>query len=171
MRRYFAPDFYVDTYLDITAEFLAREGIRFLLLDLDNTLAPYEQPEPDDSHIAWFSMLANAGVKAAFVSNNKRERVDLFNRKIGIPVFAKAKKPLRGTMRRAMQALGAVPRETAIMGDQIFTDVWAGKRVGIRTVSLPPIRDKRDFGTRVKRILEKPVLRYYRKREEKEKLK
>ena len=165
MRRYFAPDFYVDTYQDITAEFLARERIRFLLLDLDNTLAPYEQPEPDSSHIAWFSMLADAGVKAAFVSNNRRERVELFNQKIGIPVFAKAKKPLRGTMRRAMEALGAVPEETAIIGDQIFTDVWAGKRMGIRTVSLPPIRDKRDLGTRFKRVLEKPVLRYYRKRE------
>jgi predicted HAD superfamily phosphohydrolase YqeG len=55
------------------------------------------------------------------------------------------------------------------MGDQIFTDVWAGKRLGVRTILLPPIKDKRDIFTRFKRLLEKPILKYYRKRKEKSK--
>lgn len=67
-------------------------------------------------------------------------------------------------MRAAMAELGAVPGETAIMGDQLFTDTWAGRRVGIRTIALPPIKDKRDLGTRLKRLLERPILRRYHKR-------
>lgn len=164
MCRYFAPDEYVDTYRDVTPDFLAERQIRYLLLDIDNTLAPYEQPEPDDHNLAWFAAMREAGIKMAFVSNNAHARVSLFNEKIGIPMFPKAKKPLRRFMRAAMESIGAVPEETAIMGDQLFTDTWAGRRVGIRTIALPPIKDKRDLGTRLKRLLERPILRAYRKR-------
>lgn len=164
MFRYFSPDEYVDTYRDVTPAFLEQRHIRFLLLDIDNTLAPYEQAEPDEENLAWFAAMHAAGIKLAFVSNNARERVSLFNEKIGIPMFPKAKKPLRRSMRAAMQAIGAVANETAIMGDQLFTDTWAGRRVGIRTIALPPIKDKLDFGTRFKRWLERPILRSYYKR-------
>ena len=163
MRKYLSPDYYVNTYRDVTVDFLAREGIRYLILDIDNTLAPYEQPEPDEEHLAWFAALNAAGIRAVFVSNNKPARVTLFNERIGIPFFAKAGKPGRRSMRRAMKEIGATVDETAMMGDQVFTDVWAGRRVGVRTILLPPIRDKRDLGTRLKRFFEKPILRYYRK--------
>ena len=164
MCRYFAPDEYVATYRDVTPMFLEKRNIRYLLLDIDNTLAPYEQPEPDSENLAWFNAMREAGIKMAFVSNNEHARVSLFNEKIGIPMYPKAKKPLRCFMRAAMAELGAVPGETAIMGDQLFTDTWAGRRVGIRTIALPPIKDKRDLGTRLKRLLERPILRRYQKR-------
>ncbi len=164
MFRYFCPDEYVNTYRDVTPAFLEQRRIRYLLLDIDNTLAPYEQPVPDEENLAWFAAMRAAGIKMAFVSNNANARVSLFNEKIGIPMFPKAKKPLRRFMRAAMAAIDAVPEETAIMGDQLFTDTWAGRRVGIRTIALPPIKDKRDFGTRFKRWLERPILRRYRRR-------
>ncbi len=165
MGRYFCPDFYIDTYRQATPAMLQQAGIRFLLLDIDNTLAPYEQPEPDEEILAWFQGLWDAGIATAFVSNNGHERVELFNQKIGIPMFPKGKKPLRCGTRLAMEALGAKKEETAMMGDQVFTDVWAGRRIGVRTILLPPIKDKRDLGTRLKRLLEKPILRSYHRRE------
>jgi hypothetical protein len=168
MRRYFCPDYCLDTYRDATVSFLTRHGIQYLILDIDNTLAPYEQAEPDADILQWFAALDAAGIRAAFVSNNRHERVARFNRAIGIPMYAKGKKPRRRYMRLAMNRLGAVAEQTAIMGDQVFTDVWAGRRVGIRTILLPPIKDKRDLFTRFKRVLEKPILRYYRKRKGKE---
>ena len=164
MRRYFCPDFYIDTYRDATVSFLREAGIHSLLLDIDNTFAPYEQAEPDEEILAWFKAVEEAGIRAAFVSNNRRERVERFNAKIGIPIYPKGKKPLRRYTRVAMEELGAKPDETAMMGDQIFTDVWAGKLLGIRTILLPPIKDKRDIFTRFKRVLEKPILKYYRKK-------
>lgn len=167
MCRYFAPDAYVESYRDVTPAYLAEMGVRYLLLDIDNTLAPYEQADPDGAHLAWFAALHAAGVRTAFVSNNDAARVERFNAAIGIPAYPKAKKPLRGAMRAAMAAIGAAPSETAIMGDQLFTDTWAGRRVGIRTIALPPIKDKRDIGTRLKRCLERPVLRAWRRRQEK----
>lgn len=166
MRRYFCPDFYVQTYRDVTVDFLLSHNIHYLLLDIDNTFAPYEQAEPDEEILAWFGDIRAAGIFAAFVSNNGAERVELFNAKIGLPIYPKGKKPLRIHTKRAMEKLGAIPEETAVIGDQIFTDVWAGKLLGVRTILLPPIKDKRDVFTRFKRLLERPVLRYYKKREE-----
>ena len=147
----------------MTTDFLLANGIRALILDIDNTLAPYEEPDPNERVLAWFSALKEAGIKAAFVSNNDFERVSRFNQKIGIPMYPKGKKPLKKYMRRAIESLGVSPSETAIMGDQIFTDVWAGRNVGIRCIVVPPIKDKTDFFTKFKRVLEKPILRYYRK--------
>ena len=154
---------------DVTTDFLIANGIRALILDIDNTLAPYEEPDPNERVLAWFSALKEAGIVAAFVSNNDFERVSRFNRKIGIPMYPKGKKPLKKYMRRAIESLGVSPRETAIMGDQIFTDVWAGRNVGIRCIVVPPIKDKTDFFTKFKRVLERPILRYYRKQEAKRK--
>ena len=114
---------------------------------------------------AWFSALAAAGIRVSLVSNNHRERVELFNRTIGLPVYPDAHKPLRRTVRRALDALGVSPSEAAFMGDQLFTDVLAGKNLGMRAYTVPPIRDKRDPFTRFKRLLERPFMRAYRKRE------
>ncbi len=167
MRKYFCPDHYLNTYRDADVDFLLSHGIRYLILDIDNTLAPYEQPEPDDAIFAWFRALGDAGIKTAFVSNNNKERVALFNQKLGFPMFPKGGKPGRRNMRAAMEAMSADASRTAIMGDQIFTDVWAGKRMKIKSILVPPIKDKTDIFTRFKRVLEKPVMRYYRKREAK----
>lgn len=168
LRRFFSPDQYFEKFDDATPAFLLRNGIRALILDIDNTLAPYEEPEPNERVLAWFSALKENGISAAFVSNNDHERVSLFNQKIGIPMYPKGKKPLKKFMRRAIQALGVPPENTAIMGDQIFTDVWAGRNVGIRCIVVPPIKDKTDPFTKFKRLLERPVMRYYRKHHKEE---
>ena len=159
------PDWYFEKYDDITPTFLLEQGIRYLILDIDNTIAPYEQALPDERNLAWLASLKTAGIRCAFVSNNSYSRVELFNRQIGIPMFARAAKPLAKHMRQAMMILGAKPEATAIMGDQLLTDCWAGRVVGIRTITVPPIKDKTDLFTRAKRVLEIPFLRAYRKRE------
>lgn len=166
LRRYLCPDEYLEGFRFATPDFLLSRNIRALLLDIDNTLAPYELPEPTEEILAWFQSLWDAGIKTAFVSNNHKERVSRFNEKIGIAAFPRAKKPLRCGTKRAIAALGVPKEECAIMGDQIFTDVWAGRRIGIRTILVPPIRDRRDIFTAGKRLLERPILKYYIKKKE-----
>ena len=73
-------------------------------------------------------------------------------------------------MKKALAALNATPSETALMGDQIFTDVGAARLSRLaRAYTVPPIRDKRDLFTRLKRLCERPIYRAYRKREVKQK--
>ena len=160
----FLPDFIFDKFDDITPEFLAEQGIRFLLIDIDNTLAPYEEPLPNERIKAWFLALAEADIRAVLVSNNKEPRVTLFNSELGLPAFADCHKPSTKMLRRIVKQFGAAIEETSALGDQIFTDVWGAKTIGARAILVPPIRDKKTLFFRAKRLLEKPFLRMYRKR-------
>ncbi len=161
MFKRFKPDFTFDTYREITVEFLAEQGIRALLIDIDNTLAPYEQPEPDDALTEWFAELDRAGVKAALISNNNAERVELFNKGLGLPAYANSRKPSRKTLRLAISRLGVKESECAVLGDQLFTDAYAGRRLGLRVLIVPPIRDKKTLFFRAKRALERPIMKSF----------
>ena len=78
-----------------------------------------------------------------------------------------AKKPFKKNLLNAMADMGTVPNETALMGDQVFTDVWAAHNAKITAILVPPINDKRDVFTKFKRLLEKPIIKKYEKRKNK----
>lgn len=154
----FYPDILFPDIYEITPDFLQSQKVRGLILDLDNTIAPYEIAEPDDRIRAWFDAMKNAGIRMAFVSNNKGERVHLFNRTLGLPVFAGAKKPFAAGVRKALAELGIAPHESVGLGDQIFTDCLACHRAGMRFYLVPPIKDKTTLFFKSKRFLERPFV-------------
>lgn len=154
---------YKDIY-EIKPEALVSDGIKALILDIDNTLVTYDDPKPTESVADWLDAMHAAGVQTAFVSNNHAPRVESFCEGLGCYFHADAKKPSRKFMRAAMEHMGTTVEDTACVGDQLFTDVWAGKRCGIRAFLVPPIKDKKTLFFRAKRLLEKPFLRMYYKR-------
>ena len=164
MKNKFTPTYMFASYREVTPEFLSAHGIRALLTDIDNTLAPYEQPEPDENIRAGLGELKEAGVQVALVSNNHADRVELFNRTLGLPAFPDSHKPRRKMLLRAMEQMGVTPREAAVLGDQLFTDAYAGQHIGLPAIIVPPIRDKTNLFFRSKRLLERPFIRKYAKR-------
>ena len=158
------PDYIFKTFDEATADFLQSIGVKAVILDIDNTLEPYEHPHPGEHVIAWLNSLYDRGIKTAIVSNNGWERVNLFNKDIGMPAIAKAKKPFKKNVLRAMSLLSAEQGETIFIGDQILTDVLAAHNAGIRAILVPPINDRRDLFTKFKRLIEKPFIRKYEKR-------
>ena len=157
------PDYKFEKFSDVTAEFLVSLGIKGVLLDIDNTLEPYEHDLPGDHVLAWLKSLSDVGIRTAIVSNNNQKRVDLFNKDIGMPAYAKAAKPFKKNLLNAMRDIGTTPLNTAFIGDQILTDVWAAHNAGLVAILVPPINDKKDIFTRFKRWLEKPMHRKYDK--------
>ena len=170
MKFTFVPDYYFETFDKASAEFLLSIGVKGILLDVDNTLEPYENPLPTEKVLSWFESLKNAGIRAAIVSNNHKERIELFNEGLGLVAYYKAKKPFKKRLKMAMNDIGTNPEETIFMGDQVFTDVWAARNAGVRAILVPPIKDKTDIFTKFKRLLEKPILKKYRKRHKEEKI-
>lgn len=157
------PEYRFDKFDDVTADFLLSIGVKGVLLDIDNTLEPYEHELPGDHVIAWLDSLYKVGIKTAIVSNNNEERLKKFNQSIGMTGFAKAGKPFKKNLVRAMQIIGTDKESTIFIGDQILTDVWAAHNAGIRAILVPPINDRRDPMTKFKRLLEKPILKTYEK--------
>ena len=164
MKDHFTPDYMFGTYREVTPTFLASIGVRALLIDIDNTLAPYEQPDPDEHIRAWFASLAAAGIKAALVSNNHSPRVERFNATLGLLAYADSGKPSKKTLEQAMRELGVSHTETAMLGDQLLTDAYAGKHIGLRALIVPPIHDKTNLFFRFKRLCERPFIRKFAKK-------
>lgn len=162
--RFLLPDLFTEHYYNVTPDLLAQLGISGLICDIDNTLAPYEQPDPTPELMQWFAAMTDAGIRIAFVSNNDASRVERFNRNLGYPAYPKSRKPLTGSVRRAMADMGTDVTTTAVLGDQLFTDAAAGKLCGLTAIIVPPIRDKKTLLFRIKRRLERPYMNLYRRR-------
>ncbi|MBQ8309552.1 MAG: YqeG family HAD IIIA-type phosphatase [Clostridia bacterium] len=161
MKDHLTPDYMFGSYREVTPAFLASIGVRALLIDIDNTLAPYEQAEPDEQIVKWFKDLRAHGISASLVSNNHSPRVEQFNRKLGLPAYPDSHKPRRATLELAMKHMGVTHGETAMLGDQLLTDAYAGKHIGLVAIIVPPIKDKTNLFFRFKRLCERPFIRKY----------
>lgn len=168
LSKYLIPDYVFDHYDNVTPAFLESIGVRALLIDIDNTLAPYEQPTSDERHLAWFDALDAAGVRTALISNNHRERVEEFNATLGREAYWHSAKPLGRTFRRVMRGWGLPREQVAVLGDQLLTDALGGKCLGLRVIIVPPIRDKKTAFVRLKRWLERPYMRAFYQKQNKE---
>jgi len=126
---------------EIPPKALAERGIRLLLADLDNTLVPYGVPEPDQALRDWKAALSAAGVTLFVLSNNRKpDRPRRFSEALGVPFIGHAGKPKAASFHEAMARMGCTPEQTAIVGDQIFTDILGGRNAGVTTLLVEPIR-------------------------------
>lgn len=112
------PDYMFHTYDEITPQFLKRIGVSAVLSDIDNTLAPYEMPEPDEKILAWAKSLADNGIKLALISNNSPERVEKFNGKLGLPAYPDSHKP-------GVKILKKLSKSSAQTRKSITSPLWA----------------------------------------------
>ena len=161
--RFLPAKIFRDIYV-ITPDFLHSAGIRALILDIDNTLVTYDDPEPTEPVLAWLEGMKSAGIAVSFVSNNHAPRVERFCKNLGCYFHADAGKPSTRWLKEAMRTMGSTPDTTATVGDQLFTDVWGASRAGCTAYLVPPIKDKTTLFFRTKRLLEKPFLRTYYKK-------
>ena len=153
------PDLaFYDIYL-ITPEVLKELDVTGIIFDIDNTIAPYEVERPTGEMKAYFEMLRQAGIKMAFVSNNKGNRVMTFNEGLGLFYVCKAGKPSPKGVRRCIEHFGLPKDNVMAVGDQIFTDCVAAHRAGIRCALVKPIKDKESLFFRMKRFFERPIVK------------
>lgn len=158
----FYPDFRFNSVADINADFFRENNIKFAVLDIDNTLVSYKTATADSGARAFLNMLSENGIKYAFVSNNHKKRVELFARDFDAYFLSRALKPFAVGVKYVMKKMGAKKEETVLIGDQIFTDVYAGKRAGIKTVMVNPIESKETPFFGFKRYFERMVLKNYK---------
>ncbi len=78
---------------------------------------------------------------------------------LGIPGLSKANKPSRRAFLQALDLLGSRPEQAAMIGDQVFTDVLGGNRLGLYTILVVPLCRREFLGTRVLRLVERVILR------------
>ncbi len=157
------PDFYFNKVTCIDKKFFTDEGINALLIDVDNTLCKDEVRSLSEGVSEWVSTAKRAEIKICLVTNNNEERVKPVAVELDLPYIAKCKKPFGDGISRAMALLSARRESTAIIGDQLFTDIAAGRRAKIKTILVKPISPKEILVVRLKRIPEKIFMFWFLK--------
>ena len=163
MLEMFYPDIDINSIYELPLDLLKTRGICFLFFDIDNTVVPYDVPEASAKEISFFKNLMDEGFKVCFISNNTPHRTDLFNEKIGAYTISRASKPKSQKLLRLLKDLNISPQNAAIVGDQLFTDVWCGHNAKILAILVKPICSRDQFQTKVKRGLERIVYKRYLK--------
>lgn len=164
MLKMLCPDVYLESIYDLDLEKLKKKGIKGIITDLDNTLISWGENTIYPSLNEWFEKLRAEGFKVCIVSNNSPDRVSLFASNFDIPAVSGATKPRRRPFRRALEKLEIKPEEAAVLGDQVFTDVLGGNRLGLFTILVIPVSPKEFIGTRVVRQIERYVLKALKNR-------
>lgn len=158
------PNYRFNRITDITAQDFAAMGIKAVALDVDNTLARHNVPEPLDGVRAWLRKMQAQGIKMLIVSNNKALRVSPFARGLELEFISRAAKPLPLGFVRCARRLKIRCRELAVVGDQIYTDIMGANLCGAVSVLVNPVDFENGWSFKARRRLERPVLRRYEAR-------
>lgn len=163
MFKTFYPNEWMDSTYVVDFKAYYDKGYRGVIFDIDNTLVPHGAPA-DIKAIKLFEMLRETGFDSVVVSNNKEPRVKSFADRVKTKYIYKANKPSRKGYMKAMQQMGTDVSNTLFVGDQLFTDVWGANRTGLYSILVKPINPKEEIQIVLKRIPEKLVLWFYKKR-------
>ncbi len=164
MFKFFIPFAHAQSIYEIEPEFYKKFGIKVLFIDLDNTLDSYRSKLPSERAKELAAKLLAAGVKPVIISNNRGTRVSTYANALGVEYVHGAGKPFARKIKREIAARGLTPDEVMLVGDQIITDVSAGKNAGIRVVLTEKLVKEDQFTTHFNRLLDRPIRKYHRKR-------
>lgn len=152
------PDFIINQITDISADFLKQNNIDALFLDVDNTLSvAHANKTLREGVTEWLEEMKQSGISLMILSNAKQRRAEKFANSIGLNVVGMAAKPLPFGYIKALKTLKSKRRNTAIVGDQVFTDVLGGKLSGIKTILTTNITPEETLSFKVRRKIEKKL--------------
>ena len=161
----FIPDYVFDSIYDITPEILQSHGIRAALIDLDGTMVSHKTALPTEEVAAFIRRLEDNGIHVVVFSNNNANRVGTFCEPLGVDCLSRAHKPFARAYAQAVERLGLPIDQIAVIGDQIYTDVFGGNRAGALTCYVETL-DRRFFWINVRYQLERGFIARGRRRME-----
>lgn len=153
----FLPKVIFPRLTDLPPEYLHTHGIRLLMLDFDNTMLPYTSNTPDQPLLDWLQTIQAAGIQLCIVSNSKRQRVPTFGKTYGIDVITHAKKPFQRGIRACLSRYGVKPRQAALCGDQIYTDVLGANCGGVHSILVKSIHNH-NIWLKLRHVAEMPFI-------------
>ncbi len=159
----FRPRLWLPAITDVDPEHLQARGIRAIVLDLDNTLVPYGSRAVPGEIRGWVQRVRAAGFPLVLVTNNRRQRARELAASLAVPIAPGWAKPTTSMFRRAMAMMGTVPAQTALVGDQLLTDILGGNLLGLFTILVLPLEGREFPTTRwINRTIERVLLRLLR---------
>lgn len=161
----FLPKMYQKSIYDINYDKLLNKKIKVLLFDMDNTCLEYHSDKVSMKLKNLFNQLKKKGFDIYLFSNSiKREKVKRIAIELGVSYNYFSMKPLKGSFQRIKNKSKCTFKEMAIIGDQLFTDILGGNRIGVFTILVIPINDKELWTTKVLRKFEQIIFENMKKK-------
>lgn len=154
----FCPDLRVKSILDISWDMVVQKDLKGLLLDVDNTLLPWGDCQVPKDISLWLRGAKEQGIRLCLVSNSYEKRVAAIARSIDVAYVHWARKPAKYGFSKAIREMELLPQHVAVIGDQVFTDICGGNRLGCYTVLVAPLSKNELFTTKLLRLLESRLL-------------
>ncbi|EGO61896.1 YqeG family HAD IIIA-type phosphatase [Acetonema longum] len=158
MLKYLCPGTIVNSLYEIDIQALRKNGIKGMILDLDNTIIPWDSSILGPEVLLWLESVLAFGMGIGLVSNNRQKRVGEIARILNVPYVARAFKPAKKGFLSIMGTMSLLPHEVAVVGDQLYTDVLGGNRLGSYTIWVKPLSTQEFIGTKVTRFIEKMTI-------------
>ncbi len=158
----YVPDIYQKSIYTINYDTLLSRGIKCLLFDLDNTLAPLKEKSPNEKLKKLFAKLKEQGFKMIIFTNSPKMRAKPFMDGLQVDCCACAKKPSTRKLLSVIKLYKYNFSEVAIIGDSMIDDIACGNGAEITTILVNRIA-KREYPIAwLKRRYEKRVLKKLR---------
>ncbi len=155
MGELFIPNIHIESVYELDTDILKKNNIEGIIIDIDNTLVAWDCKDLNDKACAFIKGLQKEGFRICILSNSTKKRVKRLNDKLNLPAVCNAAKPLKHSYKKAMKLMQSDVSNTAVIGDQIFTDILGGNKLGLFTVLVNPVSAKEFFWTRFIRVLER----------------
>lgn len=161
---YKVPFAYAKNIYDVELNFFKKLGIKYLFLDLDNTLDSFLLKTPSDKAKKFIEELKNNEINPVIISNNNPVRVSTYCKPLEIKFLAKSGKPFSNKIKKFMKENGIEPSEVMMVGDQLATDIKAGVGANIKTLLVDKIVKEDQITTKFNRFFERPTRSYMKKK-------
>ncbi|MBE9116547.1 YqeG family HAD IIIA-type phosphatase [Lusitaniella coriacea LEGE 07157] len=126
---------------NLTPDLLKQYRLKGLVLDVDETLVPLREREVSQEVQVWIQEIRSCA-SLWLVSNNLSEnRIGGIAKSLDLPYILGARKPSRRKLRQAVEEMNLPFKQVAMVGDRLFTDVWAGNRLGMFSILVEPMID------------------------------
>ena len=158
------PNFQFNSILEVSLDFLKENKIKFIFLDVDNTIITYKGNRLIAGFKAWKDNVVNNGIKIIILSNGKTNRVKKIAEKCSLEVIGMALKPLPFKLTSCIKSLNAKPEEVLLCGDQIWTDIICAKLSGVTSVLLTPIKLEEELSFKIRRYFENKLMNKWNKK-------
>ncbi len=154
-----------ETGFDIPVDLFYKNGKRVVLLDIDNTLIPYDMDKADEKTANLLNKLGEMGFIVYFASNNHKPRVANFASDFDYKYMANALKPFPKVFKWILKDSKVTKKEVLVVGDQLITDCLGSTRLGLDTILVRPLKKKSEkWYTRLNRHNEQIVLKRMKKK-------
>lgn len=159
MLELFKPTWMVKSIYSIKAEQLKEQGIKAVLVDLDNTLIAWNQPEATAESIAWIQKIKKTGIQVLILSNNSGDRIKKVAEILDVGYVPRSLKPTVRAFKIAEKKLDLTADEMVMIGDQLITDVLGANRYQLRSILVKPLLASDAWNTKFNRFIETRIMR------------